>query len=356
MLKILHVSPEHYTGSLMTFVKTHRAFGNESRLVTLYPNWSGYEEDINLNLPYVGNKKYIRLIKRSLGRRNPLPSNELKEWNPGGIEKYIFQLRDRIWVKRIEKAIQKYNLLDYDIYHFHAGMDLYRDGRFARRVKMEGKKIICHYHGTDLRNRGVIKSMDDLSDLNLTCEFDHLNLHPNIRYLFLPFDVSRYSVRSQENRKLKVCHAPTSRFFKGSDTIILICKRLEQEGRIEFVLIEGKSHSEALRLKQTCDIAIDQIANLGGLGYGVNSLETLSMGIPTCTSLTPEYPAFIPNHPFVCVDSGNLKEKLEYLITNSEYRKEKALAGRIWVERVHGAKQVVQELYGMYRELGWIKE
>ena len=342
MLKILHISPEHYTGTLMTFVKTHRELGNESRLVTMYPNWCGYEEDIILDLPFVGNKWYIRGLKRFLSRENPIPSKELREWNPRSLERTFFKVRDAVWTRKIMRAIEDFKLYDFDFYHFHAGVDLFRDGRFAKQLKAEGKKIVCHYHGTDLRNRGVIKVMDELSDLNLTCEFDHLRLHPNIRYLFLPFEISTYSVREHENTILKVCHAPTSRFFKGSDVIIDVCRELERRGRIEFVLIEGKSHDEAIRLKYTCDIAIDQIANLGGLGYGVNSLETLAMGIPTCTNLTPEYEAFIPDHPFINVDSTNLREKLEYLISHPEYREQKGIEGRSWVEQVHEAKKLFE--------------
>lgn len=338
----------------MTFVRAHRALGNESRLVTLYPNWCGYEEDINLNVPFVGNKGYIRFVKRFMDSENPLPSTQLKEWNPKSLERIFFRIRDGIWSRKVERAIQQYSLLQYDIYHFHAGVGLYRDGRFTNKLKTLGKKIVCHYHGTDLRNRGIIKVMDELSDLNLTCEFDHLSLHPNIRYLFLPFEVSKYILRLKENETLRICHAPTRRFFKGSNSIINVCRQLEREGKIEFVLIEGKSHDEAIRLKQTCDIAIDQIANLGGLGYGVNSLETLAMGIPTCTNLTPEYEKFIPDHPFIVVDRENLKEKLEYLISHPEYRRSKSSEGREWVERVHGALNVVNQLYSIYRELGWI--
>ena len=355
MLKILHISPEHYTGTLMTFVRTHRELGNESRLVTMYPNWCGYEEDITLNLPFVGNKRYIRLLKRILWRENPLPATTLEEWNPRGLGRMFFRIRDRVWIPRIERAIDQYDLLEFDIYHFHAGVDLFRDGRFATRLKTLGKKIVCHYHGTDLRNRGVIRVMDELSDLNLTCEFDHLSLHPKIRYLFLPFDVSKYAVSEQDNDPPRVCHAPTSRFFKGSDLIIEVCRELEREGKIQFVLIEGMSHDKTIRLKQTCDIAIDQIANLGGLGYGVNSLETLAMGIPTCTNLTPEYEAFLPGHPFIQVSAGNLRGPIEYLISHPEYRRHKGMEGRVWVENVHGAKKVVRQLYEMYEELGWMK-
>jgi len=319
----------------------------------MYPNWSGYEEDINLDLPFVGNKRYIRFTKRLLGRGRPMSQTRLPEWNPQGIERLFFQWRDRLWTERITRSIDQYGLLGYDVYHFHAGVDLFRDGRFARRLKSMGKKIVCHYHGTDLRDRGVIPVMDELSDLNLTCEFDHLSLHPGLRYLFLPFEVGTYEIGHAENKRIRVCHSPTNRFFKGSNVIIQICRDLERQRKIEFVLIEGKPHSEVIRIKQTCDMAIDQIANLGGLGYGVNSLETLSMGIPTCTNLTPEYEAFIPDHPFILIDANNLERQIEFLVGHPEYRKDKGREGRAWVERVHGAQHVVRHLYTIYEELGW---
>ena len=91
-----------------------------------------------------------------------------------------------------------------------------------------------------------------------------------------------------------------------------------------------------------------------GLGYGVNSLETLAMGMPTCTNLTPEYEAFIPDHPFINVDASNLKRKLKHLITHPEYRIQKGHEGRVWVEKNHEAKNVVSKLYEMYQELGWM--
>jgi len=104
----------------------------------------------------------------------------------------------------------------------------------------------------------------------------------------------------------------------------------------------------------TCDIAIDQIGDVGGTGYGVNSLETLSMGIPTLTSFTPEFSAFLAGHPFIVVNHDNIAEKLEQVILSGDLRRRKGREGREFVEKYHEAGKVVESIYAMYAELGWV--
>jgi hypothetical protein len=195
-----------------------------------------------------------------------------------------------------------------------------------------------------------------MSDLNITTEFDHLRLHPNLRFSFLPFEVGRFQVRAGENERLRICHAPRNRLLKGTARIIEVCREMERRHGVELVLIEGRSHAEALRLKATCDIAIDQIGDKGGTGYGVNSLETLSMGIPTLTSFTPEFEAYLKDHPFITVNSATLAEKLDQVIADAELRRRKGMEGRRFVEKYHDAEKVTLSIYAMYREMGWIDD
>jgi glycosyltransferase involved in cell wall biosynthesis len=363
MLKILYLAPEHYTGTLSLFVKGHRELGNQSRLVTLYRSRSGYAEDICLDLPLVGaNARFIalrRIAYRTHGRQSDYTALEgcPPVWKPANLaERFFFKIRDALWAPRIFGAIEKYHLWDYDIYHLEGGLGFFRDGRVIRKLKTMGKKIVCSYHGTDLRQRGVIPQIDSLSDLNLTCELDLMSMHPRLKYLFLPIDTSQFVPRNHLGRAQRIGHAPTSRYFKGSDAIIQVCEELQKKLGVELVLIENKPHQEALRLKASCDIFIDQISNLGGWGYGMNSLESLSMGIPTCTNMIPEYEAFLPDHPFINVDSRNLKEKLLQLIQDPELRQRKASQGREWVERLHDIRQVIQQLYSYYRLMDWLGE
>ena len=246
-------------------------------------------------------------------------------------------------------------MFDYDIYHFEWGLDFYRDCRFAKQLSKEGKPIICTYHGQDMRTRGVIKEMDEISDLNLTSELDLLKKHPNINYLFLPYDTSSYAESNTISSPLRVCHSPTNRYYKGSDDIIEICSGLDKDGLIEFVLIEDKTHQEVIKIKQSCDIYIDQIHNRGGWGYGMSSIESLSIGLVCLTELVREYQNFIPNHPFINVTKQNLKQKILELTKNQELLVNKKIKSREWVVEHHDISNVSQSLYSFYERNSWIK-
>jgi len=201
----------------------------------------------------------------------------------------------------------------------------------------------------------VVTDMDKISNLNLTSELDLLNKHPNINYLFLPFDTETYRVEKKISSPLRICHSPTNRYYKGSDDIIEICNNLDKDGQIEFVLIEGKTHNEVLDIKKSCDIYIDQIHNRGGWGYGMSSVESLSMGLVCLTELVEEYQSFIPDHPFIMITKENLKKTILELIQNKELLINKKIESRKWVEKYHGISSVANSLYSYYEEKLWIK-
>ncbi len=362
MLRILHLCDQNWVGTASTFVKYHNKLGNYSRLVTLSRCASGFEEDICLNLPLLRGSSFDMFLKRIM---NLLHSQSPKSVDVGGrrvwkprsrFESFLFTLRDTLWAPKIYSAIERYDLLNFDIYHLESGVGFFRDSRIIKKLKALGKRIVCYYLGTDLRDRGVIPEIDQLSDLNITTEFDHLKLHPNLRFSFLPFEVSNYKVRETENQRLRICHAPRNRLLKGTDLIIEVCKKMERRYGVELVLIEARPHKEAIEIKMTCDIAIDQVGNRGGTGYGVNSLETLSMGIPTLTSFTPEFEKFLPDHPFIVVNEENLESKLEEVILNKELRRRKGYEGRKFVEKYHDAEKVVRSIYALYKEVGWVDD
>lgn len=61
-----------------------------------------------------------------------------------------------------------------------------------------GKKIVNCYYGSDLRSRGIIKEMDDLADLSLTTEYDHLSMKNNIHYIFIHIILLNYQAFLQK--------------------------------------------------------------------------------------------------------------------------------------------------------------
>ena len=235
-------------------------------------------------------------------------------------------------------------------------MEFFRDARIVKKLKAAGKRIVCYYIGTDLRDRGVIPEIDALSDLNITTEFDHLKLAPGSEVRLPALRGLRLQPQADREPAPEDLPRPAQQVLQGHRPDDRGRTEMERKHGVEFVLIEGRPHAEAMEIKQTCDIAIDQITDIGGTGYGVNSLETLSMGIPTLTSFTPDFEAFLSDHPFIVVTADDLPQKLEQVILNGDLRRRKAAEGRRFVEKHHDAETVTRGIYAIYRELGWVDE
>tara|TARA_Y100001970_G_C14252627_1_gene872959 strand:- start:271 stop:1356 length:1086 start_codon:yes stop_codon:yes gene_type:complete len=359
-MKILYIAPYNTVGTLNLWKKAHNDRGNDCDFITLCQTNEEYDPGICLNLPLIkpsffyvnGRHLYYKLVRSKEGNYRQ-HTGYPPTWRPNSIlEKYYFDFRDWLWSLKIEPMIQKLKLLDYDIYHLEWGLEFYRDGRFVKKLKELNKPIICTYHGIDLRSRGVIPTIDRASTLNLTSELDLISKHPNLKYLFLPFETYLYNPSYTINKTIRICHSPRNRLYKGSDTIISICADLAKNYNVEFVLIENKSHQEALKIKQSCDILIDQIDNMGGWGYGMNSVEALSMGLCCMTELTPEYEQFIPDHPFININKQTLNNTLKSLIKNPEKIVKHKKKARAWVVQHHDLNNVTKHLYEYYQKVG----
>ena len=331
------------------FVKMHRASGFESNLVTLYRNSINFEEDIclDLKLPEGKLSKKWRDSKIS-----PPVYGSIKYIEPKNIlEKLYFYFRDVKNRKIIYKCIKDFDLWNYDIYHFDGGMDLFRDLRFVKELKKRNKKIVCCYFGSDLRTRGIFRELDGISDLNLTVEYDHLRIHKNINYIYFPFDTDSVKAKKSNNSKIKIVHSPTNRKFKGTDKIISVINELKSERDFEFILLEKEDRENVLEIKRGCDIAIDQVGGeMGGTGYGKNSIESLSMGIPTVTEFNEEYLSFIKNNPFIHSTIENLKSNLLNLIDNEKLRNDLSAKGIEWVKEFHSFSSVSKSLKDYYKK------
>lgn len=357
-LRILYMGPENPANTLAIFVEEHRRRGHEARFVTLFPGTSSFEEDICLNLPLVPVRPWFRRAKESLYRPEELYREKPgfpPRWSPRRWERLFFRFRDWLWRPKVKAALKRYGLAYYDIYHLESGHGFLRLSPWPfDEWRAEGKHLVAHYHGNDLRTRGVLPWIDELVELNLTSELDLLSKHPRLRYLFLPFKVQAFEPRFTLNSPLRLCHATRDRYWKGSDIIIAAARKLERTHGVKFVLIENQPHRRTLELKAQCDIYIDQVSNRGGWGYGMNSVEALSLGLACCTNLVPEYEQFIPDHPFYNVRAETLYADLVRLVERPELVKKLKRKGRAWVERTHDVRAVVDTLYGYYRELGWM--
>ena len=359
-MKILYISPENTVGTLTLWKKEHERRGNQCRTLTFFKSPKNFNDDICLNLPFnFTNPKmaYLRNTIYKLYRGNEGYFKGKKGyppvWEPEGVFDNVFlKIKDMFWKPIVYKAIKNFELDKFDVYHFESGMDFLKNESFVKELTKTNKKIICHYHGEDLRSRGVMPLIDKVSDLNLTNELDLLDMHPNLKYLFLPFETSRFIKKTSLNKILRVGHAPTNRFYKGSDHIIRVCQKLKLERKIEFDLIENVTNRVALKRKSKLDIFIDQIGDKGGWGYGMNSIESLSMGVCTLTEMNQSYENFINDHPFININEKSLEAKLRELVKDPDNILLRGSEGKTWVNKYHSISKVADELYKYYSSIG----
>ncbi len=352
-LRILHIAPFNTSGVPIAFVRAERKLGHLSRLVTLARDRRGYEEDISLDLPFldfIGTRMIKRLIsnpdKLEISNRARVGTAIPITWEPHGpAERTLVQVRERIWRSKISALFETIDFWNFDVYQLDGGLEFYRSGATVKELKARGKTVICCYTGSDLRTRGVIPAIDSRADVNVTVEYDHLKLHPDIHHVPFPFEVEAYPYRpgnAGNENVVRIGHAPTNRAAKGSDQIIAAVQKLKQSLPVELVLIENVSFERSMELKSQCHIFVDQI---GDLGYGLNSLEALAIGIPACSCLAPGFASDYPDHPFVVIDSDNIVAKLSELVTNPDLRRKIGRNGRQWLKKHHDSVNVVRRIH-----------
>ena len=358
MLKILHIAPLNFAGVPYDFFKMHNACGDFSHIITLHKNERIFPEDICLNLPLPNKTIAKKLRKHKVLSLEKLDRTNAHYFRTKNIfDKAYYGLYDFLIQPKIEKTISDYGLNDFDIIHYDGGLDFYRDSRQALKWKKQGKKIVCCYYGSDLRVRGLIKGLDEIADLNLTSEYDHLTLKKDLKYLFYPYDTSELPEKKERTGEaIKIVHSPTNRKYKGTELIISVIEKVKKERNIEFLLIENVPRHKLLEIKRECDISIDQVGGtMGGTGYGKAGLETLAMGIPTITNMTKDYSAWLPENPFSIANNfDELYKTLIELIDNESFRIENGKKGIEWVNKYHSFKNVNDNLIKLYRENGII--
>ena len=359
-MKILYISPENTVGTLSTWKKFHEGQNNQCEFITFYESPNNFDSGICLNLPLISTGslyKSIRSIyyshKYGRGGEHKIKNGYPPVWKATKFyERLHFKTRDYFWSKIIDKKLKNINLLDFDIYHFEWGLDFYRNCSFAKKIFNLKKTMICTYHGQDLRTRGVIEPLNSMVDKNFSSELDLLSMHPKMEYMFLPIECNQNQSIKKTEGNVRICHTPTNRYYKGSEKIIDVCSKLANENNnVEFILIEKMPHETVLKIKNECDILIDQIGNYGGLGYGMNSVESMAMGLCCMTEMTGACRAFFKDHPFINVNEFNLREKLISLICDFDKIDDYKKRSLDWIKKNHDVNVVGKKLYNNYQKI-----
>jgi glycosyltransferase involved in cell wall biosynthesis len=275
--------------------------------------------------------------------------------------------------------------LRYDIFgFFYDGGLLWATPwwRFELRLlKLAGKKILVYPYGSDARipsvtrARGGWNAYSDVpvgaedrdeaavrarlgafarsADVMLGCAdlFEDLPRCDGImRYAFDNGDW--HPVVAQEQRTVRIVHAPNHRHYKGTKYLLEAVERLRAEGLdVDLDLVEGVPAEQARRIYEQADIVADQFL-IGA--YALFAIEGMALGKPVVCYLNPRFAVAHPEWaecPIVSATPDELTDRLRELVTDADLRRRLGDRGPEYVEVQHSLRSVGADLDRFYRQL-----
>jgi len=284
----------------------------------------------------------------------------------------------------------------YDVLHYYFGRSFltwddaggpnrlwHRDLKLAKAL---GRRVFMTFQGCDVRISRISSSSYDVTPCNLgycnaaeTCRalLDDRRqamirevlpsvdrafvLNPELaRYVpsadFLPYasvDLAAFEPEPPSPRKrLTIVHAPSDPSIKGSALIAAAVESLARRYPIDYRVVEGLPHAEALRLYRGADLVIDQV--LAGW-YGGLAVEAMAMAKPVACYLREEDLHVVPSEmraemPLVRVHPGSLETDLERAISEPQLLGELGEASRAYAWRWHDPRRIAAAMLRLYRD------
>ena len=355
-MRVLH-APCNVGNQPWTLSRAERGLGLKSDLICNYSTWLGYPAD------------------RVLGSVGGRDRKELRQRRLYG---YSAPFR-------------------YDVLHYYFGRSLlywddlpdlntnpFADLKIARRL---GRKIIMTLQGCDARlaedsnrrneftpchpercgayatclaqldaqRRAMIQNILPLCHrvFFLNPELGHYV--PNAEFLpYANVDIDAFTFAPLPAKaKPTIVHAPSDPKIKGTAMILEALERLRPKHDFDLVLVERKTHAEAMEIYRSADLVIDQI--LAGW-YGGLAVEVMAMGKPVACFIRTEDQAFVPSKmlndmPIQNIRPQALMEDLDALLSRREEWAEIGRRSRAYVERWHSPAKIAAALRNIYRDL-----
>jgi len=286
---------------------------------------------------------------------------------------------------------------DYDAFHYNFGRSLsvwddmpdlspepFKDLKTAKKL---GKTVVMTLQGCDVRlaaesnaanthtpcNTGACPAyqicLDTLDDQRRQLITEILPLCDRVFYLnpelghfvpngeFLPYanvDINAIQPRKdrQVRKRPRIVHAPSQDGIKGTPRILKALESAAERHDFELVLVQNKTHAEAMELYRDADLAIDQA--LAGW-YGGVAVELMAMGVPVMSYIRDEDLGFIDPEmkadlPILRLDPDHIDRDIDAAFARREEWNRIGEASRHFVEKWHNPATVAMWLKAVYAD------
>ncbi|MGJ6980652.1 glycosyltransferase [Aestuariimicrobium soli] len=150
-----------------------------------------------------------------------------------------------------------------------------------------------------------------------------------------------------ERPRPRVLHLPSRRTppIKGTQYVDPVLRRLHDEGVVEYLSPEGGiPHAEVIAMVEQADIVIDQLL---AASYGVAALEALAAGRVVIGHLGDVTRAGMEEAPpIIDATPSTLDEVVRRVVADRDWARERAGAGRPFVEQWHDGRRSAAQLAG----------
>lgn len=284
--------------------------------------------------------------------------------------------------------------LDHDIYHFKFGQSLLPWNLDLPFLSLLGKKMVMHFHGSDLRDMRrfkkdkfnalmvkklgyswlkecykhcrylwvnlwtdkIVVSTPDLLEFAPEAEFIP-EIAPQTRISAGKLSDVRYQLsdKKSENgqrktQNLVIMHAPSHRGIKGTEFVVEAVEKLFEEGaEIELELVENVPADEIGNYYRRADIVVDQML-IGS--YGVVAVEAMLAGKPVVCyirkDLVKKYPEDLP---VISANPDDIYDVLKVLVSHKDRLAKLGEKGQKFVNEFHNPQKIAEKWEKIYKAL-----
>ena len=242
------------------------------------------------------------------------------------------------------------------------------NSRENRIIKEKGKKLIVLFVGSDVRNHSTFRQEFDTSRWTFPEAFIVSSMEQQLKlirhaekyadavfsvpdqaglqlrpyhHLQVPAPIDRCTYALHPERKmLKVLHAPSAPYKKGTDIIESTIQRLLDEGmEFEFVSIRDMPQERVLEMLTDADVLVDEIVFHGP---GALSFEAMLSGCAVATRYMEDSPDFY-RPPVWQIDAENIYDRLKHLLGDPVLVRRLAEEGRMYVLEKNDSKRIVAD-------------
>jgi hypothetical protein len=207
--------------------------------------------------------------------------------------------------------------------------------------KMLGRKVAIHYHGMEIRGRGI-RFFHRFADALFVSTPDLLEFAPRAVWLPNPIFIEDYP--KSEAKRMVIAHSTTNRSYSGTKYVIKAFEGVKNRfPSAELDIIEGIPYKETIEHYRKATIMIDKISTIVGW-YGMVALECMAMEVPVVCYIRDDLKEYIENTGFSPVwytDKYSIGQDLIMALSSGGTLNVQVQNGYEYVKTVHNPKRCV---------------